>query len=104
MEHSDLVLRHRLINGLVHDSEYLDEIFNDCNMTVDESRSQRTFRLGEIIIELRALVRDGLFKRRPDTEWPDEAEIGRDVFSLTDQGRAYWESHIKNADKSELYR
>lgn len=106
MPTEDLLLRHRLMDNLVDDGEYLDELYNGCNSRLEDTGElpmKRRFRLGEIVMELRALTDMGLVKTYTDTEWPEHLGVVRVIFSLAHVGLAYWRAHIKVLDRDELY-
>lgn len=104
MPNESNLLEHRIIDNLVADAQYLDELHHNCNLRPTDGLSPRCrFRLAEIIIGLRVLTEEGLVRTHTDTFWPEDAGIGRVIFTLTDAGRAYWSAQIKNVDRDELY-
>ena len=104
MPNENSLLRQRIVDNLVADAQYLDELHHNCNIRPTDGLSTRCrFRLAEIIIELGVLTNEGLVRTHVDTFWAEDAGVGRIIFTLTDAGCYYWRAQIKDADRDELY-
>lgn len=104
------ILRGRLLDLLVDDEEYLEELYLHCNYKLEDAAVNGSivgyplqFRLSSILCELDALGEAGLVRSRVDPGWPLAAEPAAVLYSLTDAGRAAWAAEVQNLSFEQLY-
>jgi hypothetical protein len=102
-----MVLLYRILDQLVDDEEYLEEIYLGVSFSVEDhvlTRYNPTFRMTTILEELNRLEQEGFIVRRKQEGWPESAGIHCVLFSLTEAGRRYWEANVKPHPPEKCYK